>query len=143
MGGYFGVITYDINGVQTSLYSILNLNRVAVSADSTHFIASTETNKFLYGSWNNTYTYYTTNYTTCDTDYSADGQFFVLSASNGRVLLYNASNSNLLKEISTGNAGGIYGARLTSDSRYLLAVAAASGQIYLYYRSDYYYLNCT
>ncbi len=76
-------------------------------------MATTDSNKYLYGTWNNYYTFYNTNYSTYDSDYSEDSKYLVIGASNGKILLYNASTNNLLTTISTGMAGGIYGTRLT------------------------------
>lgn len=92
IGGYFGTKNYEANYTLNTIYPQLNQNRVAVSVDSKYFLASLEINQFIVCTWNHSYAVYPTSYSTSDVDYSGDGKFLAISASNGKILIYNTSN---------------------------------------------------
>ena len=63
-----------------------------------------------------------------------------VAGSAGLVNIYDTANYTLLKVLNTNSGADIFAVRLSDDSRYLL-VGANSGQLNIYYRSDYYHFN--
>jgi hypothetical protein len=142
ISGYFGAFTYTANGVRTSSYNFIDLDRVTIHPNNQTFVAITGTNKFIVADWFGNYINIPTTTGTYDCDYSDDGKYLAVGGLSF-THIYNATDNTFLTSVPAQSIGGVYGTRLTSNSRYLLAATAGSGQVYLYYRSDYYYINCT
>ncbi len=94
------------------------------------------------GDWFGNYVNIATATGTYDCDYSDDGKYLLVGG-HSVFYIFNATDNTLLTTIKSPSIGGLYGTRLTPNARYMLAANAGSGDIYLYYRSDYYHINCT